>query len=604
MSSDKFLSYFHRELNYLRNAGSSFAATHPKIARRLDWSKGEASDPHVERLLESFAFLTAQLHQNLDDRFPQIAAGLLNVLYPQLINPLPSMAIAQFEVDPSKAKMTGGYALPKGSPLFAYADEGLQCKFRTAFDVTLWPIVVAGSDFVQTLNYEHLESYPKKAWYLKLTLKSPKLNFSDLDLDTLTFHLAGDRLTTARLYQAIFAQDNHPLLYSNDGKTLKLVHMNAISAVGYGKDEQILPSPNHSHPSYQLLQEYFHFPEKYLFFKINHLLKATQSNGGDTLELFIPIEETALINSLTPQPENFRLGCTPIVNLFKKTTDPLRLTQKQVEYRITPDSRLERTHEIYCLEEVHGVTDKGEMINYAPYYSFEHRRTGDAFWYHRRQMSDRRNIPGTDVYLSFVNDKFDPTQPATETIYADALCTNRFLAEQLPAGAKLQFEGKLPVMKISCLDRPISPAYSPFDGETLWKLVSQLAIHHLGYTDPQIALKVLKETLTLYAGISHDKNLTQIDAISNFITRPSVRRIPRTTSDQVWMGFIRGITVDLTLDESLDPTGMGFILASILRHYFALNINIDSFIELNLKSVQRVNHWVTWQPLSGQHQLL
>lgn len=604
MSSDKFLSYFHRELTYLRNAGASFSANHPKIARRLDWSKGEASDPHIERLLESFAFLTAQLHQNLDDRFPQIAAGLLNILYPQLVNPLPSMAIAQFEVDPSKAKMTGGYAIPKNTSLFAYADEGLQCKFRTSFDVTLWPVILTEATFAQTLSYEHLEAYPKKSWYLKLTLKSPKLSFAELDLDTLTFHLAGDRLTTARLYQALFAQDSHPVLYSNDGKTLRLVHLHAITPVGYSKDEQLLPSPSHSHPSYQLLQEYFHFPDKYLFFKINHLLKATQATAGDTLELFIPIEETALINSLTPQVENFLLGCTPIVNLFRKTTDPLRLTQRQVEYRITPDSRLERTHEIYCLEEVRGVTDTGEMLTYAPYYSFEHRRTGEAFWYHRRQMSDRRHIPGTDVYLSFVNDKFDPTQPATETIYAEALCTSRFLAEQLPAGAKLQFEGKLPVTKITCLDRPINPAYSPFDGETLWKLVSQLAIHHLGYTDPQIALKVLKETLSLYAGISHNKNLTQIDGITSFTTKPSVRRIPRKASDQVWMGFVRGMSIDLTLDESLDPTGMSFILASILRHYFAFNVNIDSFVELNLKSVQRANHWVTWQPLSGQHQLL
>jgi len=604
MASDKFLSYFHRELNYLRNAGSVFAAKNPKIARRLDWTKGETSDPHVERLLESFAFLTAQLHQNLDDRFPQIAAGLLNVLYPQLLNPLPSAAIAQFEVDPTKAKMTTGYPIPRHSPLFAYADEGLQCKFRTAYPVTLWPIKIEKAEFVQALNYVHLDNVPPKIWYLKLSLKSQKVKFADLDMDDLTIHLAGDRLTTTRLYQAIFAQNNQPVLYSTDGQNLKLLHVYGVDPVGFERDQQLLPTPSHSHPSYQFLQEYFHFPEKYLFFRINHLLKAVKGAAGDELEIFIPIEETSLINSLNVSPDNFLLGCTPIINLFHKTTDPVRLTQRQVEYRITADSRLERTHEIYALQEVKGVTDTGDIIDYAPYYSFEHGREANVYWYSRRQPSDQRNIPGTDVYIAFVNQQFDPVKPPNETIYAEALCTNRFLAEQIPAGAKLQFEGKLPVAKITCLDRPVTPAYTPHDGETLWKLVSQLSIHHLGFSDPDMALKVLKETLNLYAGISKSSNITQIGAIMGLVVKQAVRRIPRAVNDQAWMGFVRGLEVDLTIDEGIDPTGMSFILCGILRHYLAHNVAIDSFVGVNLKSMQRNGNWVTWQPLSGQHQVL
>ena len=125
MPSDRFLSYFHRELTYLRNSGSVFASKHPKIARRLDWTKGESGDPHVERLLESFAFLSAKLHQDLDDRVPQISSGLLNVLYPQLVNPLPSVSVAHFEVDPTKARMTGGYIIPRHTELFSYAEENL-----------------------------------------------------------------------------------------------------------------------------------------------------------------------------------------------------------------------------------------------------------------------------------------------------------------------------------------------------------------------------------------------------------------------------------------------------------------------------------------------
>lgn len=609
MASEKFLNYFQRELNYLRNAGSVFASKHPKIARRLDWTKGDSSDPHVERLIESFAFLSAQLHQNLDDRFPQIAAGLLNVLYPQLINPLPSVSVAQFDVDPLKAKMTTGYPVERHTSLFAYAEEGLTCRFRTTSKVMLWPITLTETAFVQADNYIFKDSIPKHPWYLKLTFQTRKLDFSDLDMDTLTFYLSGGRMWAASMYQAFFGHNDSHILFSSDGKYLESLPPGSIEPRGFKKDEQILPSPSHSHPSYQLLQEYFHFPEKYLFFSLKNLLRACKKTPSQTLEIFIPLGDNKVVSTQTVAPENFLLGCTPIVNLFPKVTDPVRLNQKQVEYRLTPDSRLERTHEIFSIESVHSVADDGSMETYAPYYSFEHGREGEVFWYSRRQLSDRRNIPGTDVYLAFVNQKFDPLKPPTETIYANILCTNRFLAEQIPAGAALGLEGKLPVTKITCLEKPVTPAYSPADGETLWKLVSQLAIHHLGYTDPSVSLKVLKETLHLYAGLSKSQNQTHIDALTGFTNTQTVKRLRHANQnkgrqDQAWMGFVRGLQVDLTLDEQSDPSGMSFVLAHVLRHFLALNVAVDSFVEMNLHSEQRKGVWLSWSPLSGQHLLL
>eukprot|EP01037_Dinobryon_pediforme_P017334 gene17334-17525_t len=117
-------------MRYLRNAGAIFAKQHPKIARRLELGSKESPDPHTERLLESFAFLSARLSQEIDERFPQIASALLDVTYPHLINPIPAMTIAQFQVDPTKGKLTTGYSVAKGSQLFTYAEQG-----RTSADL-------------------------------------------------------------------------------------------------------------------------------------------------------------------------------------------------------------------------------------------------------------------------------------------------------------------------------------------------------------------------------------------------------------------------------------------------------------------------------------
>src|ERR1700730_10190265 len=97
---EDLLQYFNRELSYLRKAGVEFAKRYPKIANRLELSSGQSADPHVERLIESFAFLTARIQHDIESEFPEITSAMLGVLYPQLLNPVPSMATAHFQVDP------------------------------------------------------------------------------------------------------------------------------------------------------------------------------------------------------------------------------------------------------------------------------------------------------------------------------------------------------------------------------------------------------------------------------------------------------------------------------------------------------------------------
>jgi len=110
---EELLRAYWRELSYLRNMGSAFAETYPKVAGRLELGSDVSPDPHVERLIESFAFLTARIQQNLDSEFPEIATELLNILHPHYLNPIPSMAVATFEVDPRRGKLTSGHVIPR-----------------------------------------------------------------------------------------------------------------------------------------------------------------------------------------------------------------------------------------------------------------------------------------------------------------------------------------------------------------------------------------------------------------------------------------------------------------------------------------------------------
>src|SRR5579885_3071461 len=74
---DDLLLYYERELTYLRQMGAQFAEKYPKIASRLVLEPTKCDDPHVERLLEAFAFLAARVHLKIDDDFPEITEALL-----------------------------------------------------------------------------------------------------------------------------------------------------------------------------------------------------------------------------------------------------------------------------------------------------------------------------------------------------------------------------------------------------------------------------------------------------------------------------------------------------------------------------------------------
>ena len=137
--SDSLLTYFNRELEALRVLASEFAEQHPKIAGRLRLTKDTVDDPHVARLLEGVAFLGARVQQRLDDEFPELTDGLLSVLYPHYLAPLPSVAITRFGADPA---MPGPAHLPAGLALETEPVREETCLFRTAYDLTLWPIEI------------------------------------------------------------------------------------------------------------------------------------------------------------------------------------------------------------------------------------------------------------------------------------------------------------------------------------------------------------------------------------------------------------------------------------------------------------------------------
>src|ERR1700710_393218 len=96
---EELLPFYERELSVLRQYVREFAQRNPRIAARLATIGGHSEDPHVERMLESSALLSARISKKIEDEYPEFTEALLEILFPQYLRAIPSCSIAQFAAD-------------------------------------------------------------------------------------------------------------------------------------------------------------------------------------------------------------------------------------------------------------------------------------------------------------------------------------------------------------------------------------------------------------------------------------------------------------------------------------------------------------------------
>ncbi|HWS56323.1 MAG TPA: type VI secretion system baseplate subunit TssF [Pyrinomonadaceae bacterium] len=596
--NEELLRYYQSELTYLRRMGGEFAALYPRVASRLELGSDECPDPQVERLIESFAFLTARLQRDLDGEFPEITTALLGVLYPQFTAPVPPMAVARFDVDPDQGKLTTGFPVARHTALTAFTRQGHPCRFRTCYPVTLWPLRVAYAGFEDTGQFDFLDASTNVAAVLRLKLHCEGGgDLSELEgLRRLRFYLRGEPRLTSALYELLFCNVLGVAALPTDAGAPVHLPAGSILPVGFGPEEDVLPYPRAAHPGYRLLQEYFTFPEKYHFFDLANL---DACRRGATLDLiFLLDRQPSELHGVGPG--TFALGCTPIINLFRKTTEPIRLDHRTAEYRLVADKRRERTTEIHSILSVSASSNADdETRRFEPFYSYTHGMDGGehkAFWHARRAESLNPEVAGTEMFLSFLDLDFEPSMPPAQTVYAHTLCTNRELATQLPDGAALQIEEQAPLFGISCLTRPTYPVQPPLRGQTLWRLVSHLSLNHLSLAEGRESLPALREILKLYSFSNRPSTEQQIAGLVSMECRPVARRVGR----DAWRGFCRGTEVTLEFDEEMYVGSGAFLLAAVLERFFALYASINSFTQLRVRSRQREGVWKQWPPTVGE----
>ncbi len=621
---DALLPHYERELAFLRTHAGEFARLYPKIAGRLQLSGDVGEDPHVERLIESFALLTSRVHKRLDDDFPLFTESFLEVLYPHYLRPFPSCSIAQFWLEGAQAQMSAAARVDRGTHLATRRIKDVACTFRTAFEVDLLPVKVVSAGFKGVVQAPSGTPVPKGAtsvFSVQFELTSAQATWGQLGVAALRLYLDGEASQVSALRDALFG---HVL-----GTLVQLTPHGAWAGtggwqgddtsawpqpVGFADDEALIDFDARSHPAYRLLTEYFAFPEKFNFvdLPIPELVRASTARSITLHYVMAGIraesDEARLLGTLDAQ--RLLLGCAPVVNLFSQRADPIRVTHTSPRYPVLPNAQRAYGYEVYSIDRVYRIqqTPQGESIQaFSPFYSLQHDELlsdgegAGRYWSSSRDGTLAEISPGYETEIAIVDVNFDPASPQTDTLSIDVSATNRDLPSLLSvgnAGGDLFMEGGSVAREIRLLRKP-TPSHRFDRGHgALWRLISHLSLNHLSLSAGGI--DAIKELLRLYDLPRSATNRRVVDGLVSI----DYRAVSACLPGNPFPTFVRGTEVRLVVDEQ-NFIGAGLrLFAQVLDHYFGLYVHANSFTQLKIVSARTQEEILTCPRRSGDSPLL
>lgn len=574
---NRLLSYYQKELSFLKQHGQVFATRFPKIARRLGMVEGESEDPHVSRLIESFALLTSRIHQRLDDDIPQVIDALLSTLAPQFLRPLPSACIVMMSPDPQKSGITGKNVLAAETTLFTRQNTPLSCQFQTVYPVTLQPLSIDTT----TLRFDSDEL----SWQLQLGFKVwPGAIQAD---DNIRLYLHGPGNAVNILYTLLCSEIKNLTLRQGDVNIP--LNSSALSPVGFDAGEALLTRDSHIAPIHVLLLDYFWFPQKFSFIDIQ-LPTGFSAAGNSAFELQAVFKRSHLterLENLAPLVDEnfFRLHCTPAVNLFSQRAEAITLTDAMADYPIVPDTRHQKHIDVWAIDHVSAQRKVDNRIGHFPVLPLLESRPAvnseedsGLYW-----QFFRREIPGVrevehKPFIAFSERPNRQPPGGPEIITLNIKCTNHGLAHQMQYGhpdGDFDLDAPVAGLKIVALTHPTRQV-NPTDKSALrWRFLSQLSLNYQ-LLDGEQGTQRLKDTLALYAIDESQHKPRMLSLIKDLTCQPVTTRLINNDPHSL----ARGIDLTITFAREALQEPEYYLLCCLLDRLLALYAPVNSFTRL------------------------
>jgi len=606
---DELFAQYERELVTMRQLCREYADRYPKVAAKLQMGGEACDDPHVERLIQSVALLCARVSKRLDDSYPQFTEALLGLLFPHYLRPFPSCAIVQLR---PASGATGAADVPRGTLLESAPVRGVRCTFRTTYDIAPSPVTIVSARFDAVLSAPSSTRLPPTASSsISIKFQVP-VDVTARTPASMRIYLNGDVSFCAALRDALFMRTVAAYVQSHvDGRWLPLAAV-PIAPAGFADEDALIPFGAQSQPAYRVLAEYFAFPEKFNFIDIDLAAVAallSRESTRFTLHLALTgiapdADQARMLAGLSAQ--NLLAGCTPVVNLFKQPGVPILYSQASAEYSVLAHPSHAAAYEVYSIDRVHMVQQQGKAFSTVEFRAFYALRHGEGeahrgrYWILRHDETLAVASPGHEKVLSLVDVDGEPLAVEQTTLSVDLTCTNRDLSCLLKSGlpgGDLFMPGAAQGATMRFLRRPTRPCRLPNGQGSHWRLISHLTLNHHSLVGQ--GANGLREMLSLYDLTGSAVSQRQIAGIVE------LEHAEATT----WMrhkngtSLAHGTEIRLTIDEEAFVGAGLHLFIQVIDRFFALYVQMNSFIELVILSHQSGEELFRCKPRSGSMSL-
>lgn len=557
--------YYQDELNYIQSLGAEFAKRHPDTAGMLG---ADASDPDVERLLQGFAFLTARLHERLDNQFSQVAEGFLSVLWPQVLCPVPSITMVQFS--PDRQVLRNDLTIERGTQLQTSSYDWGQLRFQTCRPVRLYPFA---------LREVKLESHGDSSLMRFIFELNSSTTLEEANLDQLPIYISGeDPRFTYGWYLWMTQNVQRAVLVSDSVEKPQPVSLHPI---GFDDEETLIPYGRDEIPGHRILREFFAFPENFLSIKVDDISALKEMEVKETFELQLDFGGKLPSGAIREiKPDSFRLFCVPAINLFESSAR-IALDHTRTEYLVRSDEFEIDHHEVFDVVDARGTETgpEGEEIVYRPFYDRSSLSSGklEDIPRYRVRFTDievkRKDRPliGRECFISFDNPSDEAIDPKLHTVSLQLICANRQGAHDLKPGDLCRPSEDIPAfVNFVNIGRSSMHRQAPRSPEHLWRLVSSFSVSRQSLT----SLENLKSVLGFHGRLGTESSATVdrwLDGLFSLDVRPAI-----TASNGSPMRVLKTtLEFDCETDRAPEFYLFGGIISEFLRHIASLNTRLD-----------------------------
>ena len=575
---EELLPYYEKQLQEFGQQSREFAKKYPKIAQRLALNQEQIDDPHIERLIQAFSLIAARIDKKLADSYDVFTHSIFEVMFPQYLRHFPACTVISLEDIEKQKKITEAHIIPAKTSLKSRSVKGVQCEFKTSSDVCLLPLQLKRVEFTsRQSSHIHLNQNAT------LTFSFEAFNQAEVWLEHQTLPIYLDAISNFPLQflDAVFRKETRFCLKSG-AESIDVD--NPFEVMGFSEQESLLPLDQHTHHAYRLLMEYFCFPEKFNYLRLNlNCLKKlkTKSNHFELhVHLKLNLSDPAILNNYSAlNIANFKLFTCPAVNLFEKKAEPQKIDHKKIEYPILTDAHHPEYYRVYSVLNMQMIREKHDQaeVSYpiSPFFSMSHAHKDNIQYFYA--LNSKVNQKNIEMGYSIISKHLNPHEIKSDFISTTLLCSNGDLPYEAMSLSNhvLNTTNTGLIRHATVLKRPTSCYTFSGNKAEQWRIVSHLSLNSMSFMQAN-PVEYLQELLTLYNLPCSQENHLIINAIQDIKFDVNHKMM----SAKPFPAFVRGLKVTVLVKPEIFRGHSLYLFSQLLSHVFNLKVQINSFIDL------------------------